>query len=177
MPILFTFLAFLILYFGVHNFGNKFPVYFVYMGNTSSISVNSENVFADLTRSIQSTETQSATDLSTNIDDGDYIEDIDEDELIIIIHNIVNKDEVLRAILNLYSRPLPKKSKLTRTVKRRKSTAELWDTIWGKSILNIRAEISQHGDNPHSDLQRDFRYGFRVPYSLFVDIVRELYRS
>ena len=99
------------------------------MGNTSSISVNSENVFADLTSSIHCTEIPSATDLPTNIDDGDSIEDIDEDELITIIHNIVNKDEVLRAILNLNSRPLPKKSKLTRTVKRRKSKAELWDTI------------------------------------------------
>ena len=40
-------------------------------------------------------------------------------------------------------------------------------------MLAIQEEIAENGCLPQSDLQKTFRLRFRVPYSMFVDIVQE----
>ena len=40
-------------------------------------------------------------------------------------------------------------------------------------MSDIQLEIATTGVNPDSELQRTFRLRFRVPYSMFVDIVQE----
>ena len=54
------------------------------------------------------------------------------------------------------------------------STEDLWNTIWGKVITNIRDEILYHGGvEADTKLQRRFRNRFRVPFSMFETMVVE----
>jgi hypothetical protein len=100
----------------------------------------------------------------TDIDDGLYVED---EELLSIVFNIISKDVVLRSILNMVDDRLYKKVKLSRFVYPRKTTEELWDTVWGKRIISCREDISNGGVNPYSRVQAEFRADFRVPFTLF----------
>jgi len=59
---------------------------------------------------------------------------------------------------------LGKKAKLSRFVYPRKTTEELWDTVWGKRITDCRDDISSGGVNPYSRVQAEFRADFRVPF-------------
>ena len=61
---------------------------------------------------------------------------------------------------------LCKKVKLPRFVYPRKTTEELWDTVWGKRITGCRDDISTGGVNPYSRIQAEFRADFRVPFTL-----------
>ena len=106
----------------------------------------------------------------TDIDDGLYVED---EELLSIVFNIISKDVVLRSILNLVDDRSSKKVKLSRFVYPRKTTEELWDTIWGKRISGCREDISTSGVDPYSRIQAEFRADFRVPFTLFEQIVVE----
>ena len=90
----------------------------------------------------------------TDIDDGLYVED---EELLSIVFNIISKDVVLRSILNLVDDRSSKKVKLSRFVYPRKTTEELWDTIWGKRICDCREDISTSGVDPYSRIQAEFR--------------------
>ena len=101
---------------------------------------------------------------------GLYVED---EELLSIAFNIISKDVVLRSILNMVDDRLCKKVKLSRFVYPRKTTEELWDTVWGKRITGCREDISTGGVNPYSRVQAEFRADFRVPFTLFEEIVVE----
>ena len=105
-----------------------------------------------------------------DIDDGLYVED---EELLSIVFNIISKDVVLRSILNMVDDRLGKKAKLSRFVYPRKTTEELWDTVWGKRVTDCRIDISSGGVNPYSRVQAEFRADFRVPFTLFEEIVSE----
>ena len=68
---------------------------------------------------------------------------------------------------------LCKKAKVSRLVYPRRTTEELWDTVLGNRISLCREDISTGGVNPYSRVQAEFRADFRVPFSLFEEIVVE----
>ena len=103
---------------------------------------------------------------------GLYVEDI-ELLLGIIVFNIISKDVVLRSIPNMVDDRLCKKAKLSRFVYPRKTTEELWETVWGKRITGCRDDISTGGVNPYSREKAEFKADFRVPFTLFEEIVVE----
>ena len=43
----------------------------------------------------------------------------------------------------------------------------------GQLMSDIQIESATTGVNPDSELQKTFRLRFRVPYSMFVDIIQE----
>ena len=106
----------------------------------------------------------------TDIDDGLYIED---EELLSIVFNIISKNVVLRSILNMVDDRLGKKAKVSRFVYPRKTTKELWNTVWGKRITGCRDDISTGGVNPYSRVLAEFKADFRVPFTLFEEMVVE----
>ena len=80
----------------------------------------------------------------------------------------------MRSILAYANIPRPsKKVKIPREVYPRKTSVELWDSIWGKRIKTVREEIAQIGVNHSTRDQSEFRLDFRVPFPLFEDIVKE----
>ena len=54
-----------------------------------------------------------------------------------------------------------------------KTSHELWNSIWGKRILSVRQEIAEIGVDHSTREQSEFRLDFRVPFSLFEDIVKD----
>ena len=104
--------------------------------------------------------------ISTVVDDN-------EEFLAQVLHQIMAKDEVLAIIRRAVREPSHKKAKLTRTRKRRCTSESLQQSVWGQLMESIQDEIATNGILPHSDLQKTFRLRFRVPYSMFVDIVKE----
>ena len=79
---------------------------------------------------------------------------------------IINKDEVLRVIRGI-ALPVAKKPV------GRCTSETVQASIWGQLMSDIQLEIATTGVNPDSELQKTFRLRFRVPYSMFVDIVQE----
>ena len=56
----------------------------------------------------------------------------------------------------------------------RLSLEELWGTIWGKVVTKIRDEIILNGGGEsNTKMQRRFRNRFRVPFSMFEEMVLE----
>ncbi len=101
------------------------------------------------------------------------VDDLTEDQFIGVIQAIINKDEVLRIIRGI-ALPVTKKPRKTRRSKVGRCTSEtLQASIWGQLMSDIQLEIATTGVNPDSELQKTFRLRFRVPYSMFVDIVQE----
>ena len=141
------------------------------MGNSQSISLLSYGVEDTVLPSDPMNDNfRNFIDNFTDIDDGLYVED---DELLDIVFNIISKDVVLRNILNMVDNQLFKKAKVSRLVYPRRTTDELWDTVWGNRISLCREDISTGGVNPYSRVQAEFRADFRVPFSLFEEIVEE----
>ena len=106
-------------------------------------------------------------------DDNSLVEDLTEDQFIGVIQAIINKDEVLRIIRGI-ALPVAKKPRKTRRSRVGRCTSEtLQASIWGQLMSDIQLEIATTGVNPDSELQKTFRLRFRVPYSMFVDIVQE----
>ena len=106
-------------------------------------------------------------------DDNSLVDDLTEDQFIGVIQAIINKDEVLRIIRGI-ALPVAKKPRKTRRSKVGRCTSEtLQASIWGQLMSDIQLEIATTGVNPDSELQKTFRLRFRVPYSMFVDIVQE----
>ena len=142
------------------------------MGNSQSISLLSYGVDDTVLPSDPVNENfGNFLDNFTDIDDGLYVED---DELLGIVFNIISKDAVLRSILNMVDdRRVSKKAKISRFVYPRRTTEELWDTVWGKRISVCREDISTGGVNPYSRVQAEFRADFRVPFTFFEEIVVE----
>jgi hypothetical protein len=107
------------------------------------------------------------------LDDDSLVDDLSEDQFIGVIQAIINKDEVLRIIRGI-AFPVTKKPRKTRRSKVGRCTSEnLQASIWGQLMSDIQLEIATTGVNPDSELQKTFRLRFRVPYSMFVDIVQE----
>ena len=107
-------------------------------------------------------------------DDDSLVDDLSEDQFIGVIHQtIINKDEILRIIRDIVP-PVQKKAHKTRRSKVGRCTSEtLQASICGRLMSDIQLEIAATGVNPDSELQKTFRLRFRVPYSMFVDIVQE----
>ena len=77
-------------------------------------------------------------------------------------------------MLILINIPRPsKKIKIPRDVYSRKTSAELWDSIWGKRIKSVREEIARIGVDHSTCEQSEFRLDFRVSFPLFEEIVKE----
>jgi hypothetical protein len=107
------------------------------------------------------------------LDDDSLVDDLTEDQFIGVIQAIINKDEVLRIIRGI-ALPVTKKPSKTRRSKVGRCTSEtLQASIWGQLMSDIQLEIATTRVNPDSELQKTFRLRFRVPYSMFVDIVQE----
>ena len=124
------------------------------MGNSQSISMLTYGV-DDTVLPIDpvNANLRNFIDNFTDIDDGLYVED---EVLLSIVFNIISKDVVLRSIRNLVDDRSSKKVKLSRFVYPRKTTEELWVTIWGKRICGCRVDISTGGVNPYSRIQAEF---------------------
>ena len=71
--------------------------------------------------------------------------------------------------------PAAKEPRKTHRSKVGRCTSEtLQDSIWGQLMSDIQLEIATSEVNPDSELlQKTFHLRFRVPYSMFVDIVQE----
>jgi hypothetical protein len=82
------------------------------------------------------------------------------------IVSIISRYAVMRSILsyvNISSRPV-KKIKVPRVVYPRKTSVELWDSIWGKRIQSVRQqEITLIGEDHSTRVQSEFRLEFCVP--------------
>ena len=113
-------------------------------------------------------------DKITDVDEGLYVED---DELLSIVLKIISKDEVFRSILNMVDDDRAgKKAKVARFVYSRKTREEFWDTAWGKTYLLlvvVMILLVVGGVNPYSRAQAEFRADFRVPFTLFKEIIVE----
>jgi hypothetical protein len=97
--------------------------------------------------------------------------DVSERHLLLELRRIILVDELLDVIVE---RSLPKHGKISRASHERMSTEDLWSTIWGKVITNIRDEILFNGGvEADTKLQRRFRNRFRVPFSMFETMVVE----
>ena len=97
--------------------------------------------------------------------------DVSERHLLMELRRIILVDELLDVIVE---RSLPKPAKISRASHERMSTEDLWSSIWGKVITNIRDEILYNGGvEADTKLQRRFRNRFRVPFSIFEDMVVE----
>ncbi len=68
--------------------------------------------------------------------------DVSERHLLMELRRIILVDELLDVIVE---RSLPKPGKISRAFHERMSTEDLWSTIWGKVITNIRDEILING--------------------------------
>ena len=88
--------------------------------------------------------------------------------------NLISRDAVMRSILAYANVPRPtKKVKIPRDVYPRKTSSELWNSIWGKRILSVRQEIAEIEVDHSTHEQSEFRLDFCVPFSLFEDIVKD----
>ena len=146
------------------------------MGNNQSVSstlvefcnISNGNIDPSLNSFLPSSENA----FSSNNTSG-FIEDNGEEFLAQVIHQIMAKDEVLAIIRRSIGEPVRKKAKKNRTYKGRCTTDSLQNSLWGQLMSAIQEEIAEKGMLPQSDLQKTFRLRFRVPYSMFVDIVQE----
>jgi hypothetical protein len=94
----------------------------------------------------------------------------DERQLLDGLRRIILRDEILDRVLE---QRFPKLKK-TRASHNRMSQWELKHTIWGKVISGIRNELLCNGGvESDTKLQREFRNRFRVPFSMFEQLVVE----
>ena len=108
------------------------------------------------------------------MDDEINPDDINEDVLLEDIISLISRDAVMRSILAFANVPRsPKKIKIPRTVYPRKSSVQLWESIWGQRIKNVREEIDRIVVNLSTREQSEFRLDFRVPFPLFEEILKE----
>ena len=148
------------------------------MGNSQSISLLSYGILEEIdTKTFLDADPSFANNDSfakaylNEVDDMINSDDIDEDVLLDDIVSIISRDAVMRSIL-AYSNvpPAAKKVKIPRDdVYPRKSSVQLWDSIWGQRIKSVREEISRIGVDHSTRDQSDFGW-IRVPFPLFEDI-------
>ncbi len=97
--------------------------------------------------------------------------DVSERQLLLELRRIILMDKIFDVIV---VRSLPQSGKISRASHERMSTEDLWSSIWGKVITNIRDEILYNGGvEADTKLQRRFRNRFRVPFSIFEAMVVE----
>jgi hypothetical protein len=97
--------------------------------------------------------------------------DVSEHHLLLELRRNILMDEILDVIVQ---RSLPKPGKISRASHERMSTEDLWSSIWGKVITYIRDEILYNGGvEADTKLQRRFCNRFRVPFSMFEDMMVE----
>ena len=147
------------------------------MGNNQSVSsslmdLNNVSYGNNSASSLNSSLPSSKKDTSCNNNTG-FVADNSEEYLAQVIHQIMAKDEVLAIIRRSVGEPVRKKAKNVRRPKRRCTTESLQQSVWGQMMLAIQEEIAENGSLPQSDLQKTFRLRFRVPYSMFVEIVKQ----
>ena len=146
------------------------------MGNNQSLSsslMEFSNVsYLNSGSSLNSSLPASDMENSSNNPTG-FIQDNSEEFLAQVMHQIMAKDEVLAIIRRHIGEPIRKKAKKARMTKHRCTAAFLQNSLWGQLMSAIQEEIADKGYLPQSDLQKNFRLRFRVPYSMFVDIVQE----
>ena len=145
------------------------------MGNNQSVSsslldLNNVSNGNNSASSLNSSLSSSKKDTSSTSNTG-FVADNSEEYLAQVIHQIMAKDEVLAIIRRSVGEPVRKKAKNVRRPKRRCTTESLQQSVWGQMMLAIQEEIAENGSLPQSDLQKTFRLRFRVPYSMFVDII------
>ena len=147
------------------------------MGNNQSVSsslVELCNVSDGYSGSALNFSSPSSVKDSSSSTTTGFIEDLSEDFLAQVIHQIMAKDEVLAVIRRSVVEPQRKKAKQVRKSKKGRCTAAtLQNSLWGNLMSAIQEEIAEKGSLPQSDLQKTFRLRFRVPYSMFADIVQE----
>ena len=147
------------------------------MGNNQSVSsylldLNNVSNGNNSASSLNSSLSSSKKDTSSTSNTG-FVADNSEEYLAQVIHQIMAKDEVLAIIRRSVGEPVRKKAKNVRRPKRRCTTESLQQSVWGQMMLAIQEEIAENGSLPQSDLQKTFRLRFRVPYSMFVEIVKQ----
>ena len=150
------------------------------MGNSQSISLLSYGILEEFTsKSFEEAYPSFSNDsfaqaYLNEVDIPINSDDIDEDVLLDEIVTIISRDAVMRSILSFANIPRPsKKVKIPREVYPRKTSVELWDSIWGKRIKTVREEIARTEVDHTTRDQSEFRRDFRVPFPLFEEIVKE----
>jgi hypothetical protein len=123
----------------------------------------------------KSTSAYSVRNYSTILRNGNAFKlgdlDVSERHLLLELRRIILMDEILDVIVE---RSLPKSCKISRASHERMSNEDLWSSMWGKVITNNRDEILYNGGvEADTKLQRRFRNRFRVPFSIFEDMVVE----
>ena len=99
--------------------------------------------------------------------------DVSERHLLLEIRRIILMDEILDYVVDLHNLADPPLKK-SRACHERLSEGELWDTIWGKVVAKIRDEINLNGgEESNTRMQRRFRNRFRVPFSMFEEMIVE----
>ena len=90
----------------------------------------------------KSTSAYSVRNYSTILRNGNAFKlgdlDVSERHLLLELRRIIPMDEILDVKVE---RSLPKPGKISRASHERMSSEDLWSTIWGKVITNIRDEI------------------------------------
>ena len=82
--------------------------------------------------------------------------DVSERQLLLELRRIILMDEIILDVL--VERSLPKPCKISRGSHDRMSTEDLWSTIWGKVVTQIRDESLYNGGvEADTKLQRRFR--------------------
>jgi hypothetical protein len=124
----------------------------------------------------KSTSAYSVRNYSTILRNGNSFKlrdlDVSERHLLLELRRIILMDEILDAIVERF---LSKPGKISRASHERMSTEDLWSSIWGKVVTNFRDEILYNGGGVEADtkLHYRFRNRFRVPFSMFEDMVVE----
>ena len=96
--------------------------------------------------------------------------ELSELQLLEALRRIILMDDILDHVV-ASSR---KSVKRTRAQHHRRTDDDLWQTVWGKSVTSIRDEIFFNGGvESNSKLQVKFRNRFRLPFSMFEDVVQE----
>ena len=121
------------------------------MGNSQSICLLSYGILDEFdTKTFKQLYPSFANDTYAQtylnqVDDPINSDDIDEDLLLDDIVSIISRDAVMRSILSYADIPRPvKKIKIPRVVYPRKTSVELWDSIWGKRIQSVPSRDCSH---------------------------------
>jgi len=95
---------------------------------------------------------------------------LSELQLLEALRRIILMDDILDHVVDGSRKSIKRK----RAQHNRKTDDDLWQTVWGKSVTAIRNELFFNGGvESNTKLQVKFRNRFRLPFSMFEDIVVE----
>ena len=100
--------------------------------------------------------------------DSDLI--LSEEEILFYVQKLILNDEILSEVVRKHLGT----RKVCRAKHHRQSNDKLWSTSWGELMSEINDELLESGGlESNTTAQKLFRLRFRVPYSLFRDMVQE----